>query len=166
MASTDPCEGSRMGSSPIRHPKVMKYQYCIVSRWRNRDAVLNLVNKLREKGKTVYNFFEGDGTDYELKSKEEKHDPDTFMQNFESISDWQNSLAVREIFEIDMNALKNSESVILLLPAGKSAHIEIGAAYGLGKQCILIGEQKETESLYMIFSKFYKNTEEFIKDIS
>ena len=143
----------------------MKYQYCIVSRWRNKDAVLDLVNKLREKGKTVYNFFEGDGTNYELKEVEENHGPHSFMEKFENITDWQNSKAVKEIFEVDMNALRNSETVILLLPAGKSGHIEIGVAYGLGKKCILIGEQKETESLYLIFDEFYKSVDEFTNDI-
>lgn len=143
----------------------MKYDYFIAARWRNKEAVLDLTQKIREKGKTVYCFVEGDGTDYELKTKEESHDPETFMHHFESIPNWQNSSAVKEIFDLDMNALKDSESLILLLPAGKSAHIEAGAAYGMGKKCIVIGEQKETESLYLIFDEFYASVEAFLNGI-
>lgn len=141
----------------------MKYDYFIASRWRNKESVLDLTRKLREKGKRVYCFIEGDGTNYALKDSEGTDDPEVFMKKFESIPDWHISTEVREIFNIDMNALKDSQNVILLLPAGKSAHIEAGTAYGLGKKCILIGEQKEAESLYMIFDEFHDSVDDFLK---
>ena len=53
----------------------------------------------------------------------------------------------------------------MLQPTGKSCHIEAGVAYGLGKRCILIGEQKEAESLYLIFSESYDTVNEFLKTI-
>lgn len=143
----------------------MKYQYFIAARWRNKDNVLELAKKIRERGKSVYCFIEGDGTEHELKVQEENHDAETFMQKFESIPDWKNSPAVREIFDVDMNALRDSEALILLLPAGKSSHVEAGAAYGMGKKCILVGEQHETESLYLIFDEFYSSVDDFLKTI-
>ena len=143
----------------------MKYEYFIASRWRNKESVLELTNKLREKGKTVYCFFEGDGTDYALKDSEGNEDPEAFMQKFEKIPDWHTSKEVREIFDVDMGALKASEKIILLLPAGKSAHIEAGTAYGLGKKLILVGEQKEAESLYMIFDEFHNTIDDFIATV-
>lgn len=143
----------------------MKYQYFIASRWRNRDTVLELTEKLREKGKSVYCFVEGDGTKYALKDAEQKHEPKEFMKKFESIPNWREDPSVREIFDVDMNALKDSESLILLLPAGKSAHLEAGAAYGMGKKCILVGEQQETESLYLIFDEAYPTIGDFIQSL-
>jgi hypothetical protein len=140
----------------------MKYDYFIASRWRNKDTVLELTQKMRMKGKSVYCFIEGDGSTYELKDAEQKYTPEDFMKKFESIPDWKNDPAVKEIFAVDMKALKNSEALILLLPAGKSAHMEAGIAYGMGKKCIVIGEQKETESLYFIFSEFYESIDDFI----
>jgi len=141
----------------------MKYDYFIASRWRNRDSVLELARKIREKGKTVYCFIEGDGVEH--KWRDAKRDPEEFMQDYESVPDWHKDFTVKEVFHADMNALKDSEALILLLPAGKSAHIEAGAAYGMGKRCILIGEQKETESLYLIFEKFYSSVEDFLGSI-
>ena len=143
----------------------MKYEFTIVSRWRNREKVEELTDKIRAKNRTVYSFIEGDGSNHQLKDSEHSHTPDEFMKKYESIPDWQNDPAVREIFDIDMNALKDAKTVILLLPAGKSAHIEAGVAYGLGKKLILIGEQKETESLYLIFDEVYNTIDEFINSI-
>ena len=140
----------------------MKYQIYVASRWRNKDHVTELVEKIRAKNKSVYSFFEGDGTDYTLKDTEGQHTPYEFMENFESIPNWQTDPWVKEIFDVDMNALKNSECLILLLPAGKSAHIEAGAAYGMGKRLIVIGEQEATESLYLIFSEFYDTVDDFV----
>lgn len=143
----------------------MKYDYTIVSRWRNRKQVEYLTKKLRSKNEKVYSFIEGDGTHYQLKDSEQKYKPEEFMKIYESIPDWRNDPRIKEIFEIDLKALKNSKNVILLLPAGKSAHIEAGIAFGLKKNLILIGQQKETESLYLIFDKFYMTVDDFIKSI-
>ena len=143
----------------------MKYQYFIASRWRNKKTVLELTEKIRKKGKTVYCFIEGDGTDYELKDAEQRHTPEEFMKKFESIPDWIHDSKVKEVFEVDMKALKDSDTLILLLPAGKSAHLEAGGGYGLGKKCIVVGELKETESLYFIFSEFYNSIDDFISNI-
>jgi len=135
----------------------MRYDYFIASRFRNKQAVLELTRLLREKGKTVYCFVE----DYD-----EVSTPEEYMQTFENTPDWKNAPVVREMFEKDMTALRNSDTFILLLPAGKSAHVEAGAAYGMGKKCIVIGEQKEAESLYLIFNEFFTSSEEFIKTLN
>src|SRR3989344_2160499 len=137
----------------------MKYQYFIASRWRNKNQVFDLVNKLREKGKTVYSFFEAPHAVHRI-----KNDPDEDMKDFEK-RDWQNDEYVKEVFKNDMDAEKESETLIMLLPAGKSAHIEAGAAYGMGKKCILIGEQKEAESNYLIFNELYPTADKFINNI-
>jgi len=144
----------------------MEYQYFIASRWRNKEIVEELTEKIRNKGKTVYCFLEEETNNSEIKITKEDLSPDDFMNKFESIPDWKNNPEVRKIFEIDMSALKNSEKLILLLPAGKSAHIEAGVAYGMGKTCIVIGEQTEAQSLYLIFNKFYNSIDDFISTLN
>jgi hypothetical protein len=141
-------------SSHINH-----YDYFISSRWRNKDAVLALTQKIRATGKTVYCFFEGydtvDSTD---------HDEEAYMAEFEA-RDWRNDPQVKAIFDKDMTAQKASDIFIMLLPAGRSAHIEAGAAYGMGKKTILIGEVEKAESLYSIFDEWYKTPEEFLESL-
>lgn len=141
----------------------MKYNYFLASRYRNKDAVLDLVQRIRKKGKTVYCFIESDASIKHVGKLTD--DAEKSISRFEAIKNWKKDSAVREIFTTDMDALKDSEALIMLLPAGKSVHLEAGAAYGFGKKCILIGEQKETESLYLIFDEFYPTPEEFIKSL-
>ena len=143
----------------------MKYQYYIASRWRNKDSVLELAEKLRTKGKTVFCFVDPDKTDYALYKEERKHEPEEWMERLESTPEWTKNEDLKEILKVDHDALRESETLILLLPAGKSAHIDAGMGHGLGKKCILIGEQKEAEVAYMIFSEFYNSIDEFIDNL-
>lgn len=55
---------------------------------------------------------------------------------------------------------KASSNFLLVLPAGKSGHIEAGVAYGLGKKCYAIGEYDATDSLYNIFEEIFKDKDE------
>jgi len=128
-----------------------KKTYFISSRWRNRDLVLALVKSLRERGQKVLSFFENP-----YNSDAVDGDPEEVMEK-EKI--------VKQIFEEDMRCIRKSDVVILLLPAGISAHVEIGFAYGLNKKCILIGKPEKTESAYMIFNETYDSIEDFIRSI-
>lgn len=137
-----------------------KKTYFISSGWRNRDLVLSLVNSLREKGQKVLSFFEN-----LYNSDAVDDDPEKVMEKWETIPNWQQEKIVKQIFEEDMRCIRKSDVVILLLPAGISAHIEIGCAHGLGKRCILIGKPEKTESAYMIFNDTYDSIGDFIKSI-
>lgn len=138
----------------------MHTDFYIASRYRNKDIVLELAEKIRSKGKTVYVFLESNASLNNVANLET--DPEEAMKKFEAIENWKEDPKVKEVFESDMNAIKNADTLLLLLPAGKSAHIEAGVAHGLGKKLILIGEQKETESLYLIFSEHYQTIDDFI----
>lgn len=64
------------------------------------------------------------------------------------------------IFEDDLNGLKSANKLIMVLPAGKSSHIEAGIAYGFGKKCYAIGSYEKTDSLYLIFDRIFADIEE------
>ncbi len=135
------------------------YDFFISGRWRNRDKVLDLTNKVREKGYAVYCFLEASHSTHRV-----QEDPESSMQAFEKL-DWRNDPYIKDVFHNDMTGEKNSDTFVMLLPAGKSCHVEAGVAYGLGKKCILIGEQKEAESLYLIFDEIYPTIDDFLEAI-
>jgi len=55
----------------------------------------------------------------------------------------------QEGFDQDMDALKGCDACILVLPCGRSAHIEAGYAIGAGKPtCILVLDPMEPELMY------------------
>ena len=135
------------------------YDFFISGRWRNRDNVLSLTRKIREKGYRVYCFLETEHNAHRV-----NNDPEEDMRNFEKL-EWREDPYVKKVFESDMAGEKNSDVFVMLLPVGKSCHIEAGVAYGLGKKCILIGEQKEAESLYLIFNEIHSTVEDFLETI-
>ena len=65
-----------------------------------------------------------------------------------------------------MEGEKASKNLLLVLPAGKAAHIESGIAYGMGKKCYAIGEFDATDTLYNIFEEIFSDEielEQFLK---
>ncbi len=93
--------------------------------------------------------------------------PEEKQQVFESLG--LKSDVVLNLFHSDLEGEKNSRNLLLVLPAGKAAHIESGIAYGLGKKCYAIGEYEATDTLYNIFEEIFANQdelEEFLKKYS
>lgn len=71
------------------------------------------------------------------------------------------SPAVREVFDQDLEALQAATAFLLVLPAGRAAHIEAGIAYGLGKRCYAIGPVERSETLYRIFDRMFPDVAGF-----
>lgn len=93
--------------------------------------------------------------------------PEEKQQEFESLG--LKSDVVLNLFHNDLEGEKNSKNLLLVLPAGKAAHIEAGIAYGLGKKCYAIGEYEATDTLYNIFQEIFSNEddlEQFLKEYS
>ncbi|MBI4598958.1 hypothetical protein HY734_02040 [Candidatus Uhrbacteria bacterium] len=135
-------------------------KYFIASRWRNREILDPLVARIRAAGHDVYYFVEKTVT---------KHardlNPEDYMREYESIKNWREDPYCREIYEQDLAGLKQSDTLLLVLPAGKSAHMEAGIAHGMGKPTILVGSVEETESLYLAFNEWYPSIDEFIASL-
>lgn len=134
--------------------------YTIITKFRNKENCEFLIEKLKEKGKSCYNFCAKPAD-----PENPKADPEKQMKKFEQTKDFYNNKYFQEIFEEDLVGLKNANAVILLLPAGNSVHIEAGITYGLEKKLILIGEPEKPDSLYLIFQERYQNIEEFLETV-
>lgn len=134
--------------------------YTLLTKFRNKEEGEYLIKKLEEKGYSCYNFFTKPAD-----PDDPGADPEEQMKKFESVKDFYNNDYYREIFEADLEGLKNADKVIILLPAGNSVHIEIGIAYGLNKPLILIGQPEKPKSLYLIFEERYNAIEDFLKSI-
>ena len=65
----------------------------------------------------------------------------------------------------DVAAPEDAHTVVLLLPAGTSAHMEAGIASGLGKHLVLIGEPAKPETLYLIFDECFSSVGAFLETI-
>lgn len=113
----------------------MKTDFSIIGRTRNHENIFALVEGIRKKGYTAYNFLDKPVIEDSSELSWEKQ-----MDQFESSSDFWNDPTFQKHFQEDLQGLKNAETIILLLPAGIAAHVEAGIAFGLGKKLVLIGQ--------------------------
>lgn len=132
----------------------------VIGRVRNSENVLRLVEGIKSKGFSCYNFLDKPAT------------PDTpdlpweeQMAILESHPDFRNDPVHRHHFVTDMDGLKNADTIVMLLPAGKAAHMEAGVAYGLGKKMVMVGEIENPETLYLMFEESYPDIESFLNSI-
>lgn len=135
-----------------------KYDYFVAGRWRNAENIKPVLDAVRASGHSAYCFIENDykGEIVELGMQNDPHD---FMARLEALP--QDHPFIRKIFDIDMNAQRESERFVVVLPAGIAAHIEAGAAYGMGKKCYAVGQLEKLETLYCIFDRIFSTLEEF-----
>ena len=137
-----------------------KYDFFIAGRTRNKDKILEICDLFDSVNKSYYCFLKNEKS-FIQSDLDIKGNPDEMQDKFEKME--LNSKEVRTIFEEDMEGEKNSKNFLLVLPAGKSGHIEAGVAYGLGKKCYAIGEYDVTDSLYLIFDKIFANESELLE---
>ena len=140
-----------------------KYEFFIAGKTRNKDNILRICNIFDKYNVSYYCFLKNDDTmnsyGEDGQTEEEK------MKAFESLG--LKSDIVLNIFKQDLDNEKACKNLLLVLPAGKSGHIESGIAYGMGKKCYAIGEFDATDSLYNIFETIFENEhqlEEFLKN--
>lgn len=134
----------------------------IASPWKNKDQVEKLVEDLQARGHEAHSFIESGAN---LLSGEPIED---YMKMFnEALKNWQQQdERVSKIFNSELATLKECDVVVLLLPAGISAHLEAGIAYGWGKKVVLIGPIAKPEIVYLIFDKVYIDTSSFLNDLN
>ena len=133
-----------------------KYEFFIAGKTRNKDYILKICDLFNKHNISYYCFLKNEETmnsyGENAKTEEER------MKEFESLD--LKSETVLKIFHEDLDNEKASKNFLLVLPAGKSGHIEAGISYGMGKKCYAIGEFDATDSLYNIFETIFSNEKE------
>lgn len=130
----------------------------LASSWRNQGQPL-LVRMLRNEGHEVYDF------------RNPKPDNDGFRWS-EIDGGWQTwsqkqfrkalkHPVAEEGFALDFDAMKWADTCVLLLPCGRSAHLELGWAIGAGKRsAILLAEDQEPELMYKLADRIFLDVSE------
>jgi hypothetical protein len=133
-----------------------KYDFFIAGRWRNYSEVKKALDSVRAHNKTAYCFIENL---YKGSKVEFKQDAsiESIMQKLESLP--KDDDFIKHIFQNDMQAQRDSDNFLLVLPAGISGHVEAGASYGMGKKCYALGIPEKTETLYGIFNEIFPDLE-------
>lgn len=137
-------------------------KFFIASPWRNTEAVKRLSNALTARGHAAYSFLDNGANLVTGTSAIEKSEE--FYPN--SIADWKDNPVIEQIFESEMQALRESDVAILLEPSGRSSLAEAGIAYGMGKRVVLVGQVEHPEVVvYHICGSRYPSIEAFMGDL-
>jgi hypothetical protein len=123
----------------------------VASSWRNVTQP-HVVATLRSHGHEVYDFKNPESAfSWEsIDAKYKQWQPVDLRMHLED------PLAEKG-FASDMGALKWCDAVVLVLPCGKSAHLEMGWAAGANKKTILFARRDqpmEPELMYKMFDHF------------
>lgn len=131
--------------------------------WRN-EAQPMLVRILRNAGHEVYDFRNPSPGETgfgwkEGASPEQLTEPKRFRDEVLT-----HPLA-RAGFARDMQALESSEAVVLALPCGRSAHLELGYAAGLGRRTIVLLDDpiSAPELMYLACSHIVTDIDELLR---
>lgn len=124
----------------------------VASSWRNLAIYPTVVNRLREDGYEVYDFKNpgegkrgfGWGEIALAWGQERDHWKKWTTQEY--LQALEHPIA-QQGFKNDMDALQACEVCVLVLPCGRSAHLEAGWASGAGKKTLVLWNEGEEAEL-------------------
>ena len=90
----------------------------------------------------------------------------TVPEALKDLKNWRTNSELRDLYETELEGLRESDVFILLLPAGESSHIQAGIAFGLNKKTILIGKPESVKTHYLIFDEHYASIDEYIASLT
>jgi len=117
----------------------------VASSWRNNQQPM-VVKVLREAGHEVYDFRRP--CPGELGFQWLDVDPKWKSWNPLEFANALNHPIAQKAFTTDMTALMECDVCVLVLPCGRSAHLEAGWAVGNGKHLFILLDQSEPELMY------------------
>lgn len=138
----------------------------VASSWRN-NYYPSIVEALQKEGHDVYDFRNPTSGDKGF----------SWSDLGETAKDWQNWTAdeyrkalqtseARRGYNNDIKALQECELCVMVLPCGKSAHLELGGACGAGAQTIIyMPEKQEAELMYLMADYIVLNLAELVRTV-
>lgn len=94
-------------------------------------------------------------------------DADDFLRDYYrerglSYSEILDSYGVRHVFEFDRFHLSRCDAALMVMPAGKSGHLELGYCCGLGKPTFILMDQEpeRVDVMHAFATKVFMNREE------
>ena len=139
----------------------MGHRIYVASSWRNRYQP-GLVAKLKEEGHLVYDF-RNPRAGFAWKQISEEWE----SWSTEEFRDALRHPYAEAGFAADFDALCTAEVLVLLLPCGRSAHVEAGYFRGLGGPVIVhIPEHQEPELMYKMFNAITADDETLVQLLS
>ena len=129
----------------------------VASSWRNEKQPI-VVRVLRLEGHEVYDFKDPEASFHwsEIDPHWKEWAPERFRESLT------HSIA-KHGFKRDFDAMKWAEAFVLVMPCGRSAHLEAGWAVGTGKPLAIYLSDGEPELMYSMASKLVIGLKEMVE---
>ena len=131
----------------------------LASSWKNQKAVLALVESLEKEGFEVDAFCRPTDTRYSFHWSELVNNEDDlkYYDAIEFLAD----LRTQRAFKEDKKWLDWADTVIMVMPCGRSSHLEAGYAVGQGKQLYIYGcfPKGEFDVMYGFADRLFRTNE-------
>jgi nucleoside 2-deoxyribosyltransferase len=126
---------------------------------KEREKIRIVSAKLRAAGYDVFNYWIMPGEETDVKWQEfEQAQGKTYREALVSPH-------AQNVFEFDKSWLDAAEAIVLVLPAGKSGHLELGYMLGKGKNgyILLDGEPERWDVMYLFATDILYTIEELLE---
>jgi hypothetical protein len=127
-----------------------------------QQHVPDIGNALRQAGHEVYDdWFAGGREADDEWQRYEKRRGRSFV---EALDGW----AAKQVFEHDLRHLKRADAGVLVMPAGKSAHLELGWMIGQGKPGYILMDKEpdRMDVMYRFATGVYMSLPELLHALS
>lgn len=130
----------------------------IIGSLRNEN-IPKVAKSLREKGLDVFDDW------YSAGPEADDYLRDYYRERGLKYSEVLSSYSARHIFEFDKKHLDRCDYAVLVLPAGKSGHLELGYVIGRGKPGYILmdGEPERVDIMHSFATKVFMNQGEMIE---
>ena len=132
----------------------------LIGSLRNPEVV-QFANDLEQQGFEAFADWQSSGPD-----------ADDFLRDYSKArgQDYKQTLqshAARHIFEFDLHHIKRCDAAIMLMPAGKSGHLELGYVRGLGKPGYILfdKEPERVDVMYQFATDIFFKKEELFQEL-
>jgi len=132
----------------------------VASSWRNPNQGA-VVNRLREAGHEVYDFKNPPGrTGFAWQQVDQNWESWTAKEYRENLK----QPLAQAGFNSDFGAMKWADACVLVLPCGRSAHLELGWMAGAGKKTVILTKDwEEPELMALLADHICVNFEEVLE---
>ena len=135
----------------------------VASSWRN-ERQPEVVQAIRAAGHQVYDF---------RNPNEGNREPDQGFRWSDIDPDWQSWSPLQFVDALDhplahdgyvrdFEALESADAVVLVMPCGRSAHLELGFGVGMSKLSIILLSDGEPELMYKMVPNLVTSVEEVV----
>jgi len=128
----------------------------LASSWKNQKIVLDVANALELRGYEVDAFCRSTNKRYSFHWSELVDDEDD-LKNYDAI-DMLADPRTQRAFKEDKKWLDWADCVIMIMPCGRSSHLEGGYAVGKGKKLYIVGDfpKGEFDVMYGLANGLHK----------